>query len=81
MTTPISIDTNINTQNIDSRTLQKCAFILNALDKGWTVKKRKGSYVFSKKHNGAKEVFRKGYLETFLSDNMNTNILSLASPR
>ena len=43
---------------------------MNALENGWKVKKRDGSYIFSKKHRGQKEYFRKGYLDTFLTDNM-----------
>jgi len=51
-------------------TLQKCLFIMNALDNGWKVKKRKGSYIFSKKHEGRKEILKEGYLESFLVENM-----------
>lgn len=43
---------------------------MNALESGWSVKKRKGSYVFSKKHEGRKEILRDGYLAKFLEDNM-----------
>ena len=51
---------------------QKCTFIMNALERGWKVKKRKGSYIFSKKHKGRKEIFKEGYLESFLLENMNS---------
>lgn len=47
-----------------------CIFIMNALENGWKVKKRKGTYIFSKKHEGRKEYFKRGYLETFLTENM-----------
>ena len=50
---------------------------MNALENGWKVKKRRGSYVFSKKHEGRKEIFKDGYLETFLSENMNASISNL----
>ena len=56
--------------------LQKCLFIMNALEQGWKVKKRKGSYIFSKKHEGRKEILKDGYLETFLTENMNASIFS-----
>ena len=46
---------------------------MNALENGWKVKKRKGSYVFSKKHEGRKEIFKDGYLETFLTENTNAS--------
>jgi hypothetical protein len=58
------------TKNSLNDTLQKCLFIMNALDNGWKVKKRKGSYIFSKKHEGRKEIFKEGYLESFLVENM-----------
>ncbi len=57
--------------------LQKCVFIMNALEGGWKVKKRKGSYIFSKKHEGRKEIFKDGYLETFLTENMNVTLFSM----
>ena len=56
--------------NGDQTTLQKWMFIMNALENGWSVKKRKGSYVFSKKHEGRKEFLRDGYLARFLEENM-----------
>jgi len=44
---------------------------MNALERGWKVKKRKGSYIFSKKHEGRKEILKDGYLKHFLEENMN----------
>ena len=49
---------------------------MNALENGWKVKKRRGSYVFSKNHEGRKEIFKEEYLEHFLSENMNAEILN-----
>lgn len=49
---------------------KKRMFIMNALDNGWSVKKRKGSYVFSKKHEGRREIVKDGYLARFLEENM-----------
>ena len=46
--------------NIDLVHLQKLSFIYNAIESGWSVKKRENKYIFSKKHEGKKEV----YLET-----------------
>lgn len=40
---------------------------MNALHDGWTVKKRGESYIFTKKHEGKREIFMDNYLETFLS--------------
>ena len=45
-------------------------FIMNALDKGWTVKKSDEEYIFYKKHEGKKEVFHEEYLRKFIESNM-----------
>jgi hypothetical protein len=47
----------------------KMGFIHNALESGWSVKKNKESYVFTKKHEGKKEMFSDSYLSTFVKDN------------
>lgn len=49
---------------------QKMCFIMNALDKGWTVKKNDNEYIFYKKHEGKKEVFQEEYLRKFIESNM-----------
>lgn len=59
----------------DSRALHKCILIMNALERGWTVKKKKDSYIFYKKHEGKKEILHDGYLETFLTENMDFRFL------
>jgi hypothetical protein len=50
---------------------------MNALDNGWKVKKRKDTYIFTKKHEGRKEIFKDGYLESFISENLKCNIFNL----
>ena len=42
---------------IDTIKLQKMAFIYNAVESGWSVKKRKEAYVFTKNHEGKKEIY------------------------
>ena len=49
--------------------LKKMFFIMNTLEDGWSVKKRGDAYVFTKKHEGKREVFRENYLETFIHSN------------
>ena len=44
--------------------------LMNALDNGWTVKKIEDQYVFTKKHEGRREVFMADYLEKFIEKNM-----------
>ena len=54
---------------IDPNVLCKMVFLFNAVEDGWTVKKRQNTYVFMKKHENRKEVFTEGYLKTFLEEN------------
>ena len=62
---------------IDKIRFQKMIFLYNALDNGWYIKKRKDSYIFTKNHEGKKEVFDESYLSVFMKENMNiNNILS-----
>jgi hypothetical protein len=62
---------------IDKIKFQKMVFLFNALDNGWSIKKRKDSYIFTKNHEGKKEVFDETYLATFMKDNIDiNNILS-----
>jgi len=48
---------------------RKMQFIFNALESGWDVKKRKNVYIFSKKHEGKKEVFQESFLQEFIQSN------------
>jgi hypothetical protein len=60
---------------IDTIKLQKMSFIYNALESGWTVKKRKDAYVFTKKHEGKKEIYLDTYLRRFIETNIDINKL------
>ena len=55
---------------LDRIYFQKMSFIMNALEKGWTVKKDDNQYIFCKKHEGKKEIFREEYLRKFIETNM-----------
>ncbi len=48
---------------------QKMVFIMNALEKGWSIKKAQESYIFTKKHENKKEIFQENYLEEFIKSN------------
>jgi len=50
--------------------IQKMQFIFNALEKGWSVKKNKDNYIFTKKHEGKKEVVSDNFLSRFMKDNL-----------
>tara|TARA_Y100000389_G_C17356410_1_gene461331 strand:- start:121 stop:345 length:225 start_codon:yes stop_codon:yes gene_type:complete len=71
----MNVDLNIDTSNmkIDCILLQKMIFIYNALDKGWTIKKKKNTYVFTKNHEGKKEVMLEDYLKRFMIENLDIN--------
>jgi hypothetical protein len=45
-------------------------FIINAVEDGWSVKKIADSYIFTKKHEGKKEIFQNEYLEKFIETNL-----------
>ena len=55
---------------IDCIVAQKMAFIYNALQDGWEVKKKGTNYVFKKKHHDRQEVFLDTYLEDFVRKNI-----------
>ena len=45
---------------------KKVDFIFNAVEDGWSVRKDKQNYVFSKNHNSEKEVLSETYLDDFI---------------
>lgn len=51
---------------IDRKHFQKIIFISNAIESGWGVKKRGNSYIFSKKHEGKREMMTEEYIQTFI---------------
>jgi hypothetical protein len=72
----IKIDTEKDaTLEIDKLKFQKMVFLFNALDNGWSIKKRKDSYIFTKNHEGKKEIFDESYLAIFMKDNIDINKL------
>ncbi len=54
---------------IDSITFQKMLLLYNALNDGWSIKKKENAYVFSKNHEGKKEVLEETYLLKFMKHN------------
>ena len=68
------MELNVNVQsdlNTDFIQLQKMSFLYNALNSGWSIKKQKDKYIFSKKHEGKKEVYLDTYLQKFIESNLN----------
>ena len=64
-----------DTIDVNKKQLKRMVFIINALEKGWTVKKHNDEYIFTKKHEGKREIFRENYLETFIQTNFDMDIL------
>jgi hypothetical protein len=64
-----------NSIEIDQLTFQKMAFIFNALNDGWSIKKIDESYIFKKNHEGKKEVYDDSYLTIFMKENSDINKL------
>ena len=54
--------------------IAKMSFIYNALENGWTVKRSADSYIFTKKHEGKKEMFSDDYLSTFVKGNFHVKL-------
>ena len=74
------MDITINLENeksleIDKIKFQKMVFLYNALDNGWSIKKKQNSYIFKKNHEGKKEVLNESYLSIFMKDNIDINKL------
>ena len=58
-----------NNIKIDNIKFQKMLFLFYAIEEGWSIKKKNNSYVFSKNHEGKKEVFEDNYLDQFMKSN------------
>ena len=58
---------------VDSIKFQKMLLLFNSIEQGWSVKKRGDSYVFSKSHEGKKEVLEDTYLLKFMKTNLDLN--------
>lgn len=64
-----------NVIQMDNIKFQKMLFLFNALNEGWTIKKRNESYIFTKNHEGKREIFLDTYLMSFLKKNFDINKL------
>jgi hypothetical protein len=75
----MDIEVTLNDKQIemDKIKFQKMVFLFNALDKGWTIKKRNDTYIFTKNHEGKKEIFDDSYLDTFVKENVTINSILL----
>ena len=58
---------------VDIIKFQKMLLLFNSIEQGWSVKKRNDSYVFTKNHEGKKEVLEESYLKKFMKTNLDLN--------
>ena len=73
----ISLDSLKDLENsnfkIDAIKFQKMLLLYNSIEQGWSVKKQNSSYVFSKRHEGKKEVLEDTDLLKFMKTNLDLN--------
>ena len=63
----MDIQIDLSNDKLDRITIKKMAFFYNALNDGWTIKKIQGEkYLFTKNHEGKKQVFVDSYLTILL---------------
>ena len=65
----------ITTTKINKIKFHKMVFLFNALEQGWSIKKKNNSYYLLKNHEGKKEIFDDTYLSTFMKDTFDINKL------
>jgi len=70
-----NIHVQLDSDNINPKQLKIMIFLMNALEKGWCIKKKDEQFIFTKKHEGKKEVFDENYLEQFIQSNFDMDIL------
>ena len=62
-----------NKIKINTITFQKMNLLYNALDDGWSIKKKENAYIFTKKHENKKEIIEDTYLLKFMKTNLAKN--------
>jgi len=60
---------------IDNVKFQKMLLLFNAVNDGWSIKKKNDNYIFSKNHEGKREILSDSYLLTFMKSNFDINKL------
>lgn len=73
----MNLDVRVNGINldIDGSKFHKMLFIFNALENGWSVKKKDENYIFVKNHENKREIFSDNYLNVFIKENSNLSSL------
>jgi hypothetical protein len=65
--------------HISKKDFQKIVFIMNALNDGWKVEKSTNDYIFTKKNEGKREIYKSDYLEKFIYNNLDIQRFSMSS--
>jgi len=65
-----NVGISITNDTVTSVTLQKMVFIYNALHQGWEIKTKHDKYIFTKKHEGKREIHLDKFLTDFVKNNM-----------
>ena len=63
---------NITNRILPSNEINKLIFIYNALEKGWSVRKKGKRYIFSRKHNNELKYFKPSYIYDFVQSNISS---------
>ena len=71
----VKIDLEDNNIAVDRIKFKKMLLMYNALEEGWTIKKKQDSFIFTKNHEGKKEDFLDSYLVGFMQSNFDLNKL------
>jgi len=66
-------DLENNDLKIDAIKFQKMLILFNKVEDGWNAKKRGDAYVFTKAHEGKKEVLEDAYLLKFMKTSLDLN--------
>lgn len=66
----IEIDHLPNIDDYDYLTKTKMIFLFNCLENGWKIRKKDTYYIFSKNHEGKKEILLDSYLKRFIVTNL-----------
>tara|TARA_Y100000816_G_C25532373_1_gene289473 strand:+ start:139 stop:336 length:198 start_codon:yes stop_codon:yes gene_type:complete len=57
---------NVDLKKYTPKEWSKILFIMNAIEDGWCVRKKEGTYIFSKHKGKEKQVYEEKYLEKFI---------------
>lgn len=65
------MDIESNKNSLNNKDFSKIIFIFNAIEDGWTVKKKGDKYFFSKQKSKEKRVYNDKFLEEFVNKYFN----------